>query len=171
MAAQFFMPAPEQRLCLVLQSVRCEYYGIHTLGIPPFLAQSLKISKKCLIWNDLYHKAFLGDFLTLCFFCVNCRSQICHSVPFNWKALGSKMPFCHPVALMLWIIWEVFAKAQIPQILLRATSATLQTWQKKVFSRTSPPLISILNSESTTAQKLINILVLPLLIQQKARNM
>ena len=127
--------------------------------------------QKCLIWSDLYHKAFLGDFLTLCFFCVNCRSQICHSVPFNWKALGSKMPFCHPVALMLWIIWEVFAKAQIPQILLRATSATLQTWQKKVFSRTSPPLISILNSESTTAQKLINILVLPLLIQQKPRNM
>ena len=46
------------------------------------------------------------EFLPLlqCFFCVDCRSQICHTVPFNWKALGSKMPFCHPVALMLWII-------------------------------------------------------------------
>ena len=62
MAAQFFMPAPEQRLCLVLQSVRCEYYGIHTLGIPPFLAQSLKISKNVSYEKTCKIRLFLAIF-------------------------------------------------------------------------------------------------------------
>ena len=131
---------PPNSLCQHQSNAYVLYYNLSDVSIMEYI-----------------HYEFLP--LLQCFFCVNCRSQICHTVPFNWKALGSKMPFCHPAALMLWIIWEEFAKAQIPQILLLATSATLQTWQKKVFSRTSSPpsLISISKSESTAAQKLINI--------------